>query len=126
MIKGQKGDAKIWIVLIVIIVAISLYLVIKLKPVYSAKWDFEKYVEEQIRRLYVLGEDGIFELADEYAQEHNMPVRPYEDCTLSVEFAQEGRMVCNYKEEIHFPGNYTYVMPIRAEAFVPRVPTTSN
>jgi len=126
MTKGQEGDAKIWIVLIVLAVIISLYLVVKMKPIYDAKWDFENYTEETIRRLYVLGEEGIFETVDEYAKKKNYTVRPYEDCTLTAEFTKEGRMVCNYKEKLQFPGNYTYILKVKAVAFVPRVPTTSH
>lgn len=122
---GSRGGAKIFIVLLIAILGSGIYAASKFGPVYMDKWDLEDYMEGQIRRLYSLGEDGIFEQVDNFVVEHNIPVRPYEDCEFEGELGEPGYMECNYMVTIYFP-KYVHQMPVRAYKRVPKIPWTSN
>jgi hypothetical protein len=82
-------------------------------------------MEENMKRLYSLGEEGIFELLDRYAADNGLPVRPDEDCVFEGELAQTGTMVCNYQVTVKFP-KYDHVMQVRAYKYISRIPVTSH
>ena len=123
--KGSRGDAKIWIILIVLIVFGGVYASTKFGPVYSNKWEMEDYMEGQIRRMAILSEEELFDIIDQYAQKNQIPISVFEDCKYSGEPGEEGIMTCEYDEKINFP-RYVYVYHVRVVARVPRIPRTAQ
>ena len=124
--KGSYGKGGKWVLAILAVaVGVTIYVLFQIGPVYQEKWRFEDYMEENMRRLRALGEDGIFELLDNYAVDNKIPVRPDEDCVFEGDLGHPGTMECNYEVTVKFP-KYDHVMHVRAYKYVPRIPSTSH
>ncbi len=127
MRRSIAGDATIWVILVVVIVAGGIYMTMKLAPVYSAKWEFEDRMRTEMLRLSVIDREEMYSNLQNWADRHKVPVNMWKDCTFYGEVGQEAEMVCKYTYDLHlFANRYTYVMNIKAEKLVPEVPYTSH
>ncbi len=125
MFGADRGLSKIWIFLIVLVLAAGVFLLGKFGPIYTEKWDFQDFMESMMKNLYSTGVDGMYEGLDRYVEENKLPLHPDEDCNFNGDIGSPGTLVCKYDVKIQLPG-YLYIYHVRAEAKVKKIPSVAN
>lgn len=122
---ASRGDAKIWVIVGIIVVA-GIFAASKFGPIYQKKWDLEDKMEELMRRFTTLGEEGILDQLQLYVDKENLGFDVYESCEFSgeLEIGQAATLTCSYDVVVGLPKYEKY--RVIAVKKIGKIPATSN
>lgn len=113
----NRGEGKYYVILGLLIVAGLVYAIVLFGPVYQRKLKFANDMEDTLRVEFARG--GLEQVVPDVinkAKELGLPPLTADDFNCDdCEVQKESTFTCDYKEQIEFPGDKVYVMPIHIE-----------
>jgi hypothetical protein len=106
---GSVGGVKIYI-LAAMILAAGVFVASKFGPHFQTKWELEDKMEDVMKRLVRVGEEGIFDELQLYVDEQKLGFNVYDNCTFSGEVGGAAKWVCTYDVNIGLPKYPKYRM----------------
>lgn len=115
--RGSPGGTKIWVTLIIAVLAVAILVGAKVGPVLGAKYDLEDYLKAEMNRIPIHGEEVVFEEINEYVTRKKIPIKTWEDCRFESEedCGAPAVLYCKYRVKLNFYDAYTWNMPVHAE-----------